>query len=144
MKMNEMQASNNTIAANWGKSMDVLNRLFDVAKPSAAYSEPIQQGDYTVITASEVSVGMGLGQGFGSGTDERQPSQESPTQRSNGEGGGGGGGGGSWSRPVAVISIGPGGVRVEPIVDVTKLGLAMFTMIGGAVFMLRKMQRAAK
>lgn len=142
--MNEMQDSSNTGTANWEKSMGVLNRLFDVAKPSAAYSEPVQHGEYTVITASEVSVGMGFGQGFGSGSEEKRPNAEGTTDRAGGEGGGGGGGGGSWSRPVAVISVGPGGVHVEPIVDVTKLGLAFFTMIGSAIFMMRKMRRGAK
>ena len=139
--MNGMQDAGSTIAATWEASIGVLNRLFEAARPSAAYSEPMQHGEYTVITASEISVGLGFGQGFGSGSEAKQVGGEATTEPAHGEGGGGGGGGGSWSRPVAVISIGPGGVRVEPVVDVTKLGLAFFTMIGSAVFMMRKMRR---
>lgn len=129
------------VAENWEKSMNVLNRLFEIARPSAVFGEPIQKGEYTVITASEVSLGMGLGTGAGSGTEEAEKENATPE---SGSGGGGGGGGGGWSRPVAVISIGPKGVEVEPVVDVTKLGLAFFTMIGSAMFMLSKMKRGAR
>jgi uncharacterized spore protein YtfJ len=139
--MNDTNDFDKAITANWEKSMGVLQRLFDVASVSAVYSEPVQSGEYTIITAAEVSIGMGVGQGVGSGTEEEAATaSESPTV-SGGSGGGGGGGGGGWSRPVAVISVGPGGVHVEPVVDVTKLGLAFFTMIGSAVFMMRKMKK---
>ena len=88
------------VAENWEKSMNVLNRLFEIARPSAVFGEPIQKGEYTVITASEVSLGMGLGTGAGSGTEEAEKENATPE---SGSGGGGGGGGGGWSRPVAVI-----------------------------------------
>jgi uncharacterized spore protein YtfJ len=68
-------------------------------------------------------VGGGLGAGFGSGVDETGTG-----------GGGGGGGGGSFGRPVALISIGPDGVEVQPIVDVTKVGIAAIAAVG-ALFM---------
>ncbi len=129
-----------TIAANWEKSVNVFNRLFDMAKPSAVFGEPLQKGEYTVITASEVALGMGLGSGVGSGSSEPEEDEENAAP-SSGSGGGGGGGGGGWSRPVAVISVGPNGVEVEPVVDVTKLGLAFLTMIGSVMFMLRKMMK---
>ncbi|MBX3001516.1 MAG: hypothetical protein KF893_23545 [Caldilineaceae bacterium] len=139
--MNNTNDFNNTITANWEKSMGVLQRIFDLAKPSAVYSEPVQSGEYTVITASEVSIGVGVGQGMGSGGEEKPSATGEPAVTAGGSGSGGGGGGGGWSRPVAVISIGPRGVHVEPVVDVTKLGLAFFTMIGSAVFMARKMRK---
>jgi uncharacterized spore protein YtfJ len=139
--MNNTNNFDQTIAANWEKSMGVLQRIFDVANPSSVYSQPVQSGEYTVITASEVSVGMGVGQGLGSGSEEKATEAGESASTAGGSGGGGGGGGGGWSRPVAVISVGPGGVHVEPIVDVTKLGLAFFTMIGSAVFMMRKMRK---
>lgn len=134
--MTENTDYTHVITANWEKSMNVLNRLFEIAKPSAVFGEPIQKDEYTVITASEMAMGLGLGTGAGSGTEEAENEDAAPES-----GGGGGGGGGGWSRPVAVISIGPKGVEVEPVVDVTKLGLAFFTMIGSAMFMLRKMKQ---
>jgi uncharacterized spore protein YtfJ len=116
---------------NTEQGMKVLSRLFDVAKPAAVYGEPVVAGERTVITASEVSVGMGLG--LGSGGDKA------------GDGGGGvGGGGGSIARPVAVISIGPEGVDVEPIVDVTKLGIAFITALGALWLAGRRIKRASQ
>ena len=50
----------------------------------------------------------------------------------------------STARPVAVISIGPDGVHVEPVVDVTKIGLAFFTTLGAMALMFSKMSRNAR
>jgi len=61
-----------------------------------------------------------------------------------GVGGGGGGGGGASGRPVAVISLSEEGVRVEPVVDATKVALAFFTALGSMFFMLMKMRNAAE
>jgi hypothetical protein len=44
-------------------------------------------------------------------------------------------------RPVAVISVGPSGVRVEPVVDPTKIALAFFTMLGALFMSWRAMRR---
>jgi uncharacterized spore protein YtfJ len=118
-------------AESQSEALDTIGRLFDVADPGAVFSEPIKVGNSTVITAAEISVGMGLG--FGAGTDDEE-----------GSGSGGGGGGFSAGRPVAAIIAGPKGVHVEPIVDVTKLGIALFTTLG-AIFMARRaMRRAGK
>jgi hypothetical protein len=51
----------------------VVEKLFDVARPSSVYGEPITAGDHTVITASEVSVGMGIGLGIGGGEGRGGP-----------------------------------------------------------------------
>ena len=103
------------------RSLTVLEKLFGAAHTSAVYSEPIQQGSYTVITASEVMAGGGFGFGRGIGPADRDSATAS------GAGGGGGGGGGSNARPVATIIIGPDGVQVKPIVDVTKLAITALT-----------------
>ncbi len=125
----------------------VVEKLFDVTRPSSVYAEPVTAGDHTIITASEVSVGMGFGVGFGGGEGRSTPSQEISEEGSEfegegtGMGGGGGGGGASIARPVAVISVGPEGVQVEPVVDPTKIALAFFTTLGSMFFMLSKMRR---
>jgi hypothetical protein len=41
-----------------------------------------------------------------------------------------------------VISIGPRGVRVEPVRDVTKVLLALLTAAGSMLMMLGKMRKA--
>jgi uncharacterized spore protein YtfJ len=132
---------------------EVVEKLFDVAQPSSVYSEPIIAGDHTLITASEVSIGMGFGLGVGGGEgrggprraadeDEAVEEDESEMQGEGvGLGGGGGGGGAAMARPVAVISVGPNGVQVEPVVDPTKIAIAFFTTLGSMFFMLSRMRR---
>ncbi len=121
------------------QGFDLLEDLVAVAQSGAAFGEPLTVGERTVITAAEVSSGLGYGYGLGAGTAPgTAEAQDGP---SSGYGGGGGGGGFSMARPVAVISIGPEGVRVEPVVDVTKLGLAALTMLGSMAVTWRKMRR---
>lgn len=133
---------------------ELMEKLMAVAQPGAVYSEPFTSGDYTVITASEVSVGMGFGFGIGGGTgpagmpEGEAAGSEEPEESQAGEvggvGGGGGGGGFSMGRPVAVISISPHGVQVEPVRDATKLGLAFITALGGMLVMWGKMRKASR
>ena len=63
---------------------------------------------------------------------------------SMGSGGGIGGGGGSSGRPVAIIIVGPDGITIKPVVDVTKVALAVVTVLGAVVMLLRGMQRVNK
>jgi uncharacterized spore protein YtfJ len=104
------------------RANELVSKLFEVTQPSAVFSEPVVAGEHTVITASEVTVALGTGYGGGGGS---APSASST----------------AMARPVAVISVGPGGVVVEPIVDPTKIALAFFTAVGGMVMALRKMRR---
>lgn len=133
---------------------ELLEKLAAVAQPGMVFSEPVTSGDTTVITASEVSVALGFGYGMGAGTDTR-PAAEGPSGEegaedasnpatSSGSGGGGGGGGVSSARPVAVITIGPEGVQVQPVLDPTKIGLALIATVGGMLLMLGKMRRAGR
>lgn len=126
---------------NANKAAELINRLFEVADPKAIYSAPTPSGDYTIINASELSVGMGAGFGGGGGIGEPAGDSENEV---GGVGGGGGGGGSAMARPVASIIIGPNGVRVEPIVDVTKIAIAMFTALGAIGLALGKMRRFEK
>ena len=57
----------------------------------------------------------------------------------SGFGVGAGGGGAAYSRPVAVVIIYPNGVRVEPRVDATKIGLAALTVLRSTLFMLGRL-----
>lgn len=146
-----MEESFDQIAAAAAKSQEQATRLFErlmeVAQPESVYSEPVTSGELTVITASEVTTGLGFGFGVGAGTgmspDSPKESKE-PAAMGQGSGGGGGGGGGSIARPVAVITISPQGVRVEPVVDVTKLGLALFVTVGSMFMMLSRMWRMSR
>lgn len=116
---------------------ELMGRLFDVTRPDAVFSQPVTVGDHTIINASEYSVGLGMGYGGGGGIG---PDPDESTPQGNGVGGGGGGGGATMSRPVAAIIVSPSGVRVEPIVDVTKIAITMFTALGAMAMALRKMK----
>lgn len=108
-----------------------MDKFLSAANVEAVYGPPISEGENIVIPAAEILsiAGFGLGSGSGSqGTGENENT-----------GSGGGGGGRVLSRPVAAIVISPSGVRVEPIIDVTKIVLAVFTTLGFMVAMLTRM-----
>ncbi len=106
-----------------------LSRFLDAGTVKAVYGEPATYGEITIIPAAEVVSVMAFGTGEGSGA--------------TGQGGGSGGGGGGriLSRPVAAVVITPNGVRIEPIVDITKVWLAGLTAAGFVFGMLARMRR---
>jgi uncharacterized spore protein YtfJ len=124
---------------------ELMEKLLAVAKPGTVFGEPVLIGEHTVITASEITIGMGFGFGgaFGS-APQLAEAEEQGREEAGGGGYGSGGGGGGGGRPVAAIIAGPSGVRVEPIVDVTKLGLALFTAVGGMFLAFNRMRRASR
>jgi uncharacterized spore protein YtfJ len=128
-----------SVDKNQEQSMKVIEKIFSAAQPGAVFGEPVTAGDYTVITAGEVAAGGGFGTGVGLG-----PAGSPSSEAISGGGGGAGGGGGSSGRPVAVIIIGPDGVRVKPVVDITKVALALFTTWGAMFLMMRRMRRMSK
>ncbi len=130
-----------TAVQNQEQAGALITKLLAVAQPSSVFSQPVTAGDYTLITASEVSAAMGIGFGVGTGSSPTNDEAPEGASRGEGSGGGGGGGGGSMARPVATISVGPDGVTVEPIVDATKIAIAFFTTIGTMALMFRRARR---
>jgi len=114
---------------------DTMEEFLAAADVRVVYGEPIAHDDTLIIPTAEVLCGVGFGVGSGSGTSTEQ-NPEKPMQ---GAGSGGGGGGRILSRPVAVVVASPEGVRVEPVVDVTKIGLAALTAVGFMVGMMFRM-----
>lgn len=114
-----------------------MERFFAVADVRNVYGRPVQQGDTTIIPAAEVFTATGFGVGYGGG--QRMGVNESLDGSSSG--GAGGGGGTSQARPVAIIVASPEGVRVEPVFDFTKIGLAMITAWGFMFSQVLKMRR---
>ncbi|MBN1630087.1 MAG: hypothetical protein JW990_10010 [Thermoleophilia bacterium] len=143
-----------TMSQESEKTSQTMERVLAAADQSRVYSPPVSSGEYTVIAAAEVSAGGGFGSGMGFGpaggprskaaSETDASSEPVPT----GGGGGGGGGGGSIGRPVATIIIGPDGVSVKPVFDVTKIGLAALTAFGAvgalALKVLREELRAGR
>jgi hypothetical protein len=91
-----------------------------------------------------------MGVGSGSGTNPAVPTGSTgatgatsdSARASSGEGAGAGGG--AQGRPVAAIVITGNQVRVEPIVDVTKVALAALTTAGFMAFWLARLARSTR
>lgn len=115
-----------------------LDKFLSAANVEAVYGPPVSQGENTVIPAAEVLSIVGFGLGSGGGP------QGNSEDENTGSGGGGGGGGRVFARPVAAIVISPTGVRVEPIVDVTKIALAVFTTLGFMTALLTRMMNTKR
>ena len=113
-----------------------LDKFLTAANIEAVYGSPVSQGENVIIPAAEVLSVVGFGLGMGGGS-------QNSTEAANagGSGGGGGGGGRVLARPVAAIVMSPTGVRVEPIVDVTKIALAVFTTLGFMAAMFTRMNK---
>jgi uncharacterized spore protein YtfJ len=121
---------------------DTMEKFLSAASVEAVYGKPVKNGDTLIIPSAEVLSGMGFGVGFGSGSGGESHDEDDGDASgtpAGGSGGGGGGGGRVLSRPVAVIIASPEGVRIEPVVDVTKVALAALTAGGFMVGMLLRM-----
>ena len=117
---------------------NTMERLFASANVKNVYGRPIQQGDTTIIPVAEITVSGGFGVGVGFGDD---PDPDEQKQMREAGGSGGGGGGTTLARPVAVVIVSPDGVRVEPVIDLTKIGLAVITAWGFMIAQIVKMRR---
>jgi uncharacterized spore protein YtfJ len=111
-----------------------MDKFLGAANVEAVYGSPIREGEHVIIPAAEVLSFAGFGYGSGRGP------QGAGEDENMGSGEGGGGGGRVLSRPVAAIIVSPAGVRVEPVVDVTKVALALFTTLGFMAAMLARMR----
>jgi len=125
--------------------LDSMRGMFAAAQPSIVYGEPRPIGGGSIITVSEVVSGGGFGFGRGIGTAPSQMNGATQDPDANAGGGtGGGGGGGSRSRPVAVIIADANGIRVQPVVDVTRIVLTALTVWGMVAGALLRMRRGAR
>lgn len=119
-----------------------LDRVARAARPDVVFGQPVERGDTTVIPCCEVALGMGMGGGTGASPASTEPGKETGKEAGTGEGIGAGGG--ARGRPVAVIVLSRGRVQVQPIVDVTRVGLAALTTAGFVAFWLAQLTRASR
>lgn len=128
-----MSQGERTEALIASRDQALLGRFIEVASAEKVFGEPVTSGAYTVVPVAEVRVAMGVGHGSGKGGSDVHLSAG---------GGGGGGGGYTVGRPVAVISVGPSGVEVIPIIDRTRLALACFAAAGGMLALVSEVLKA--
>lgn len=130
------QAEQSGVMAYRDPSLDTIGQVMEglhrVGSVEAVYGAPVKQRDVLIIPAAEVfaASGFGLGQGFGGPEEEAGAS--------------GAGGGSAHARPVAVIVVSAQGVRVEPVLDITKIALAGVTFAAFAVGALARLGQAKR
>ena len=137
------------VTAGQERALPMFEKIFAAAQSGAVFGPPVSVNGYTVITACEVAVGGGFGSGLGFGPtppsgDAAAQADTAKAQLNLGGGGGTGGGGGAQGRPVAVIVIGPDGVKIKPVFDVSKIALAGITAWGAMSLLAGKMLRGVQ
>jgi uncharacterized spore protein YtfJ len=117
------------------------------ASAEAVFGPPRTVGERLIIPVARVAYGFGgaapgrrrrAARGAGPGPDPAAPPPPESAARAGAGGApaaglppGFGGGGGARAEPVAVIELGPGGVRVVPVVDVNRLVGRGFAFVFG-------------
>ncbi len=115
--------------------LDPIDHLLDRLTWRAAFGDPIERGDTTVIPVADVTVAFGYGHGYGSSVPEGET--DTPAVEAD-MGGGGGIGGGGALRPRGALHVGPDGVEYKPFVDVNRLFLILFPVIAWNVFWISR------
>jgi uncharacterized spore protein YtfJ len=116
---------------------ELVHRLSTIPEEigaSACFGVVVERDGHTLIPVARVSFGYGVG--FGRGTGAKTAPSGNGATGEGGEGEGGGGGGGGQSTPVAVIDITSSDVRVEPIIDQTRISIAGITFAAWMAFWL--------
>lgn len=115
----------------------VSDNVGHVATVNTVFGEPRVMDHRALIPVALVTGGFGAGGGEG-----KMPSADGqPVQ----EGSGGGGGGGFIVRPLAVLEVSEDQTRLIPILDMTKIIMAGFGILGAALFVLgRSMGRSER
>jgi uncharacterized spore protein YtfJ len=125
---------------------ETMQTFIESASVDKVFGQPVEVGETKIVPTSEnlVVLGFGAGMGFGRGDFEDEESSSGGQGTGEGGGGGGGGGGRTLSRPVAVVIASPAGVRVEPVVDRTKIVMAALTAAGFVAGMFFRMSRGPR
>lgn len=114
--------------------LDELQKRFQEMQGRAdvrtVFGEAIQLNGRRVIPVASIQYGFGMGGGSG------------PTKAKSEASGGGGGGGGMRVEPVALVDITDGKLKVEPIVNVTRLATMAMILAAWSVFWISRTIRA--
>lgn len=125
--------------------LDGLQKRFEEmqgkANWKAVFGDVMEVDGRRVIPVASVQYGFGMGGGQGpaqrSGVRTRSPQKDGVAPA------GGGGGGGIRIEPVALIDITDGKLRVEPILNVTRLAVVALLVAGWSVFWMARAMRTS-
>jgi uncharacterized spore protein YtfJ len=101
-------------------------RVASAAHVNAAFGEPSQVGDATIVPVAAVLSMFVAGGGGGAG---KQGDGEAGKSANTGAGGGGGGMAAVRVRPLAVVRVTPSGATVQPIIDWTRVLIALIAAL---------------
>ena len=127
----EEKSARERVTAEAGRMIGVIGGAEQISRAleragsgEGAVGAPVTVGDRTVIPLIETFASGGFGGGSGLGTEGGG---------NEGSGAGGGGGGIGRSRTIAIADVGPEGVKVRPVVDLTGLALPAVSAIAALV-----------
>jgi uncharacterized spore protein YtfJ len=121
-----------------------IEETLDRLSIRAAFGEPVQQGEVTIIPVAQINLGFGFGHGSGGKAEPADgPTPPEATGDTAAPGGAGGGGGGG-ARPLGYIQFDTNGAHFEPILDITRMGMAGILMVGWAVFWFARALRRGR
>lgn len=110
----------------------ITDRMSAIATVNTVFGEPRVMHNRAIIPIAIVAGGFGAGGGEGKcGADQEGQQQE---------GNGGGGGGGFAVRPLAVLEVTDTGTHLIPIMDLTRITIAVLGLVGGAFWMMGKLK----
>ncbi len=112
--------------------LDPIDHMLDRLTWRAAFGDPVQTDDTTVIPVADVTLGFGYGHGFGGAAAEGE-ADTSPEET-----GGGGIGGGGIVQSRGALHVSPAGVAYKPFVDVNRLLLILLPVIAWNVFWISR------
>jgi len=104
-----------------------MSQLEEKATVKTVFGDPVREHGRTIIPVARVAYGFGFGGG-------RQAERGSAPQEPHGARAGGGGGGGVRIAPVALVEMTDAGMKIRPIVDVTRVALAGLVVVAWNVF----------
>lgn len=123
--------------------LDDLQRRFQEMQAKAdvrtVFGDAIEMDGRRVIPVASVQYGFGMGGGSGPKPGEGEaPGGGALHQTMQG----GGGGGGVRVEPVALIEVANGKLKVEPIVNVTRLATLVLIVAAWSIFWISRTMRA--
>jgi len=113
-------------------STEAIDEMLKSLNVNSVFGEPVKEGDVTIIPVAHVRYGFGYGSGYGRGP--MGPAEGDDEPKPTGVGGGSGAGGMGRSSPLGFIRIDSGGVKFEPIMNLTPISLAGIALSAWSVF----------